>query len=727
MQGIFEAFISYDDKGTFRERGMEGNGAEIARIRELLASRRDGMSITELAGMLDMNRNTVAKYLDILQMQGAVDGRRKGTSKLFYLSERLPASSLRQVCTRPYWVIDQDGGIVEASPELCSLVAMHADQVLHQSSTVLPVRFGGDCTPDSLKSAVVKGTGQRARAQVRQGDRFLPVTLSLIPVVFASGRPGMAIMVDEDNPAADPYRKDEEAVSADIHALLDDEMEYIVRRTAEGITRYVNEPYCRAAGKTREELLGRPFKPLVSPGDAERIRVHIAGLSVQYPVGTIEYRAVMANGDLRYQRWQDRAHFTSRGELDAITSFGIDITDQVLASQKLKKMQETLEESIVSRTEELRGINRQLYAEIAQRERMEEQLLLAQFAMDKASDMVFWIGRDARIRYANDRACESLQYARNELLDRRFGDVVPACSSGEWDLLWEDLRSGGQVFRETDIIRKDGARVPAELRLTYLEYRDRQFVYCSLRDLSERIRMDRAVKEANRKLNVYTSIARHDIQNKITVLLAYLGRTKKAVTDPHLLDYLNHQEQAAKAIRAEITLTREFKDMGMHPPAWQNIRAIAEASAGRYRNRPVRVTMELPEAEIYADSQLGRVFDRLFERSLAGTTAASEIRISGRLMDGRLCISFEDNGPGIPRDHKEQVFELQGGDLASRDLFIAREILSLTGISLTETGEPGRGARFELQVPESYFRNPENTSVWQWPAASDTPVKKNNA
>jgi len=681
---------------------MEEFRADILRIRELLASNKDGMSITELSGSLNINRNTAAKYMDILQIQGTVDGRKRGTSKVFYLTERIPALSLKKVCSRPFFVIDIDGMIIDVNQEFCTLTGMGADQLVRHPIDIVPVHILEGGSTGTVIKTVMKGTEQRIRAQVRQGDRIIPVTLIMVPVVFQDGKPGVSVITDTDLPISDNKRK--EVVSDDTLALLDDEMEYVVRRTAEGITLYVNETYCRAVGKTREELVGRPFKPLVSPEDTERIQAHLAGLSMKYPVGTIEYKAVMANGELRYQRWQDRALFNSHGELETINSFGIDISEQVLSAQKLKKAHETLEESIVHRTEELRGINRQLYSEIAQRERMEEQLLLAQFAMDKATDMVFWIGQDGRIRYANDVAAADLLYEKSGLLECFFGDIVGGYTRDEWDILWEELKRGGQVSRETYLMKKDGARLPADVRLTYFEYRGKEFVYCSSRNLSERIRMDQALVEANKKLNVYSSIARHDIQNKITVLLAYLGRTKKAVTDPRLLDYLNHQEQAAKAIRTEINLTRDFKDIGIHPPEWRDVTEIISRIVNRFEDTPVKTRINLPRVEIYADSQLEHVVDRLLERSLEGEDPSREIRVSHQIGDGNLVIIFENNGPGYRPEEKEGLFEIHSDGSGNRELFIAREILSLTGITLSENGEYGKGARFEVKVPETYYR-----------------------
>jgi len=681
---------------------MEDYQDEITRISELLIGHPDGLSITEISASLSINRNTVSKYLDILQTRGAVDGRKRGTSKIYYSSERLPASSLKKTCTRPFAVIDQNGKIVEVNSEFSLLTALRSDQLVHEYCQNLPFRFPEGDSLDTILRTVLKGSEQQLRVQIQSRGKTQSLTLLLIPAILDNGKPGISLIADTGDSPHTPSQKSEH--SDEMLALLDDGVEYVIRRTPEGIIRYVNEPYCHAAGKKREELIGRPFKPLVSPDDAERIRNHLVSLSVKYPVGVIEYKVVMANGELRYQWWQDRALFDARGERVGITSFGIDVTDRVLTQQKLKKTQETLEDTIVNRTEELREINRQLYSEIAQREQMEEQLLIAQFSMDKATDMVFWIRQDARIRYANDVAVERLQYDRVNLMACTFGEIVPLFSPDEWMTLWAELKTGRAVTRETSLLRKDGTEIPAEVRLTYLEYQGKEFVYCSSRDLSERIRMDQAIKEANRKLNIYTSIARHDIQNKITVLLAYLGRTKKAVTDPVLLDYLSHQEEAAKAIRTEINLTRDFKDMGLKSPEWQNVPQIFEGVISRYEQKPLTIITDIPEVEIYADGQLEHIFDRLLDKFVERHEDTPEIRISHRINDSLLTIIIEDNGLGFSQYEKDRLFELQSDGSGDRDLFMAHEILSLTNISLVETGDTGTGVRFEIRIPETYYR-----------------------
>jgi signal transduction histidine kinase len=68
-------------------------------------------------------------------------------------------------------------------------------------------------------------------------------------------------------------------------------------------------------------------------------------------------------------------------------------------------------------------------------------------------------------------------------------------------------------------------------------------------------------------------------------------------------------------------------------------------------------------------------------------------------------IVFEDNGIGVPHEKKEKIFlHCEGARASVRSLFFVREILDITGITIRETGEPGKGARFEMTVPKVAWR-----------------------
>ena len=77
-------------------------------------------------------------------------------------------------------------------------------------------------------------------------------------------------------------------------------------------------------------------------------------------------------------------------------------------------------------------------------------------------------------------------------------------------------------------------------------------------------------------------------------------------------------------------------------------------------------------------------------------------------MIGNKCvIIFQDDGVGVRKDLKERIFEMGFGSNSGMGLYISREILKMTGITIAETGEEGKGARFEMVIPSGNWRSPE--------------------
>ena len=82
----------------------------------------------------------------------------------------------------------------------------------------------------------------------------------------------------------------------------------------------------------------------------------------------------------------------------------------------------------------------------------------------------------------------------------------------------------------------------------------------------------------------------------------------------------------------------------------------------------------------------------------------TEIRISLQQTGSSGLLIVENNGVGIPAADKEKIFERGYGKGTGWGLFLAREILAVTGMTITETGEPGKGVRFEITLPPGSFR-----------------------
>lgn len=108
--------------------------------------------------------------------------------------------------------------------------------------------------------------------------------------------------------------------------------------------------------------------------------------------------------------------------------------------------------------------------------------------------------------------------------------------------------------------------------------------------------------------------------------------------------------------------------------------------------------------EIFADPLLERVFYNLLDNTIRHSKRATFISLSCQERPKGLAILWEDDGTGIPDTEKEEIFERGFGKNTGLGLFLVREILAITGISIRETGTAGQGAKFEIIVPAGTYR-----------------------
>jgi signal transduction histidine kinase len=95
---------------------------------------------------------------------------------------------------------------------------------------------------------------------------------------------------------------------------------------------------------------------------------------------------------------------------------------------------------------------------------------------------------------------------------------------------------------------------------------------------------------------------------------------------------------------------------------------------------------------------------QLLDNAIRHGKNVSQVSISVHDTETGAVLVIEDNGTGIPAADKERIFERGFGKRTGWGLFLAREILAITGMTITETGEPGKGARFEIHIPAEAYR-----------------------
>ena len=225
-----------------------------------------------------------------------------------------------------------------------------------------------------------------------------------------------------------------------------------------------------------------------------------------------------------------------------------------------------------------------------------------------------------------------------------------------------------------------------------------------LHDITEQKRSSQALEQANRKLALLSSITRHDIINQLTALSGACELIKDKATDPETQHLIGIGKRATETIYRQIQFTREYQELGVKAPRWQNVRREFLSAAKLLDLGNVRLEAGENSLEVYADPLLGKVFYNLIDNALRHAGRLSFIRLSHRVSEGGMVIVVEDDGDGVPEKDKTRLFEKGFGKNTGYGLFLSREILSITNITIRETAGPGQGARFEISVPNGEYR-----------------------
>jgi K+-sensing histidine kinase KdpD len=276
-------------------------------------------------------------------------------------------------------------------------------------------------------------------------------------------------------------------------------------------------------------------------------------------------------------------------------------------------------------------------------------------------------------------------------------------------LVWE-IRSNYALLEAEVIERRTAQKNLEELTLS-LEKRisERTFELSEANqnlteDIEKRRKVEIALGTANTKLSLLSQITRHDISNRIFALLTEIDLAKDLSGDPRIRESLEHLEKTSMAIQDQIGFTKDYQEIGAHAPGWYRVGDTIRNAADQLDSIKVTIKPDCNGVEIFADAMIGKVFYNLIHNTLRHGEHATLITFSCSVTDKDLILSCEDDGTGIEQQNKENIFKKDFGKDSGLGLFLIREILSITAITIQETGEPEKGARFEMNVPREMFR-----------------------
>ena len=571
--------------------------------------------------------------------------------------------------------IAQDGNLVFANSALVTLSGYTLDEIIGLPFTRL-------IAPEDREMVLGRHTLRQSGKELPESYEFSllhkdGVTKILLQIRVGAGtyqgRP--ATIGTLHNVTKERQQEAKLAKSEELHRkMVAASPDIIVRTDLEGKITFMNEKGVKLAGKTdTAEINGAPvfqfFAPESLPAALENTRLMFAG-----PLGPKEYTFVNYDGKRVLLEVNGDILRTPEGTPYGMVFICRDIGDRKRAEETLKKSEE-----------EFRNI------------------------IGDMQDVFYRTSRDGIITMISPYGARIVGYDSPEEICGKLTAADFYADPVERDEFLADIMRKKKVTAFPLTLKDRFGNLHYALANSHLIYDGAgniDGVEGILHDITHLRQVEDALRQANRQITLMTVITRHDIRNQLNALTTYLGLSALAVGDPaRAAALIGKEQQIVSTIEQQINFTTVFDDMGGKSPAWQDPVPLIEKAWSTLPFRHINLDVSLSGIEVFADPLIEKVFYNLFDNALRyGGERMTRIRAYSERDDGVLTLVVEDNGAGISAEDKSRIFERGFGKNTGLGLFLAREVLAITGMSIRETGTPGSGARFEITVPKGTFR-----------------------
>lgn len=412
------------------------------------------------------------------------------------------------------------------------------------------------------------------------------------------------------------------------------------------------------------------FADVVHPDDLERLESEVLGhITDGEDVFAAEYLGLTKKGETRNISAQVLVRRDSEGNVIGFQGIIIDDTERKKGMEEVKRLASIVENSM---------------------------------------DAIISKSTDGTILTWNPAAEALYGYSADEAVGKSITMVVPPDRLDEFYRRFRQVKSGIRVPPfETVRVRKDGSRVDVSLTISPVLNDMGRIVGASAiaRDISARRKAEEALKAANDKLALMGSITRHDVINQIGILSGYLslieGDTGDAKTRSQ---YLSAARKACSTITEQLQFAGSYQKAGTKDPEWTRVRLELAGSVSTIDMGEISVKESLGDLEVLADPMFEKVFVNLLVNTRRHSEKATRVDVTVDRRGDELVITYSDDGIGIATDEKEKIFNRGYGRDSGLGLFLIREVLAITGITILERGTPGEGVRFEMTIPPGKFR-----------------------
>jgi PAS domain S-box-containing protein len=480
--------------------------------------------------------------------------------------------------------------------------------------------------------------------------------------------------------------------------VIETQHDLIVRVDPQGNFTFVNDAYCRKFNKTREELIGKSFTPLVHEDDLPHTLKAMEKLEVPPYRATMEQRAMTAQG-WRWLMWEDYAIKDDAGRTIEIQGVGRDITDLKEAEQALRESEARFRR-------------------------------LAENAPDVIYRIQFWPER--RFEYISPAVEQITGYSPQEhYTDPDIGRKIqhpddPSILTAM--ATWGPEHPNWKHTINRRWVRRDGTIIWTEQRTVPVFDDDGRLLLVEgiARDVTERKRAEALLEKAlEREMELndlksrFISLVSHEFRTPLAIISLYantLHKYEDRLSPEKKAEKFTGIEDAIKRMTTllEDVLTSQRTETGKldFAPNFVDIRSLLHTVIDEIRTTSERdLTFDLTiDAECdrpYVDAKLLRlIFANLVSNAAKYSPDGGTVRIALRCDAEDLRFEVADSGIGIPAEDQPGLFQVFHRAQNVRDLpgtglglSITRQCVERHGGRIAFESEEGIGSRFWVNIP----------------------------
>jgi len=176
---------------------VESYQEELTQIKTILKNNPKGMTVSDIAHEIHINRNSVAKYLDILLITGHVEMVTFGPAKVFFPSSRIPLTTLLNFTHDYIALLNRDLKFLQVSDNLLKFIDIQRPDIIGKPIQTFAVSFFQ--IPELAQNAkqALEGTAHSIEKQYLQHNQRFYLRIKHIPTTFDDGEPGVTLVIED--------------------------------------------------------------------------------------------------------------------------------------------------------------------------------------------------------------------------------------------------------------------------------------------------------------------------------------------------------------------------------------------------------------------------------------------------------------------------------------------------------------------------------------------------